>query len=254
MNLDAFWQTHRRFLTGIAIGLVVFIILRMILGSTWKGDLGAAQRKIISARRSLSGQHVNRSEVTRARNLLVNLAEQSTLLANACLPPLPDEFKPQAGQSPSKHYIQFTGLRRNELIGQASLRNMKLDESLGLPAVSPTQELIIEKVMRGFWVVDEMVQLAINWGAVEVDDIRINTRSSNRGKSALASVEVTEVNLEVVFSEDLLNTFLQAVVNHKPNLGLAGMEVLPLDKKGLRHVTLKFAAGALPEINEEDQL
>lgn len=254
MNLDALWQTHRRFLIGVAIGLVVFFILRMISGATWKGDLSSAQRKTITARRALSGQHVNVSEVTRARNLLVGLVEQSKSLAAQCLPPLPPEFQPAVGQSPSKHYIQFTGRRRSELISQASLRNMQLDESLGLPAVSPTQPPIIERVMRGLWVVDQMVQLAIGWDATEVDDIRINTRVRSRGKSGMAAVEVTEVALEVVMEQELLNRFLKSVVSHQPNLGLAAFEVLPLDKKGLRHVTFKFAAGALPQSNQDEEL
>ena len=50
MNFDAFWQTHRRFLIGIVVGLLAFLIVEGILGSTARSDLTSAERRIRVAR------------------------------------------------------------------------------------------------------------------------------------------------------------------------------------------------------------
>ena len=38
MTFDAFWQTHRRFITGVTIGFVVFLILRAVMSGGWEGE------------------------------------------------------------------------------------------------------------------------------------------------------------------------------------------------------------------------
>ena len=248
MTFDAFWQTHRRFITGVTIGFVVFLILRAVMSGGWKGDLNSAKVRIRSATRDLNGPHVQSSEVTRAQNALAQMQAESQVLAERCLAPWPEAYRPGVGQSASKHYIEFTGRRRQELLNAASLHGVLIDDSLGLPVVSPTQPQILEKVLRGFWIVDQVVQLATTFRSEEVDDIRISTRGSRaQSKSSLTALDSTAVELAVVLDESLVTPFLRDVVRHDPPLGILQVEVLPLDKNGLRRILFGFGAATLPQ-------
>ncbi|MDP6849650.1 MAG: hypothetical protein QGH51_03645 [Planctomycetota bacterium] len=253
MNLDAFWQANRRFLIGVAIGLVSFLILGSILVSGPKKAAASSRRSIMTATRTLRGKHVSSQDVARARTRLEALKKQGRKLAELALPIATDGFVIPEGQSPSKHYIEFTGARRQELISAGLLRDMEIDESLGLPAVSPSQPQIIAKVLHGFFVVDQMMRLAIDYGAESVDDIAISTRSSRPGTLRASLLDITTVELEVSIQEERLRPLLQKVVAHDPPLGLVRMEVLPVDKKGSRSILFEFGVGSIPETQGEEE-
>ena len=257
MNLDAFWQTHRRFLTGTAIGLVVFLIAKAIIGSTVRSELDGAERRIRAYTTSLRTPSYGAGEVSRLESRLRDVQERISALAVQTLPPLPEEYRPRAGQSPSQHYIEWTGQRRQELISSALLQDVSVDESLGLPPVSPTQPQVIERVLRGFFVVDEVIHLAISVGAREVDDMEIATRASARrgARRRDGPVEVTLVTMEVVLEDARVAPFVQALAHHDPPLGLTRVEILPFDaKRKQRSVLLEFGAGAVPRSVETEEL
>ncbi|MBO46161.1 MAG: hypothetical protein CMJ96_04610 [Planctomycetes bacterium] len=253
MNLDAFWQANRRFLIGIVIGLVSFFVLGSIFVSGSKKAAASSRRNIMSATRTLKGKHVSSQDVARARTRLEELSEQSRRLAGKALPEIPLEFLPKEGQSPSKHYIEFTGQRRQELISAALLQDIQIDESMGLPAVSPGQPQIINKVLQGFFVVDQVMRLAIDYGAQSVDDISISTRSSRKGNVRASALDITSVGMEVRLDEERLLPCLRTLVAHDPPLGLVRLEVLPLDKKGTRGLLLEFGVGVLSAEEEDEE-
>ena len=249
MNFDAFWQANRRFLTGAAIGVLVFLLGRAIIGRTAGAEVAAHERSIRASSRDLGDFHVPANEVNRAEAALRELQARALDLARLALQPdAADpafaEFRPSAGESPSRHYIEFSGRRRQELVGLALLNDVDLDESLGLPAESPTQPLAIERTLRGFYIVDQVVRLAVDFGARRVEDIRIELRRKARKDQAL---ELAPVSIDVLLEEDRLDAFLGAVLHPSQALGFVGMEVLPLDKKNkLRRVNLRFEAAVLP--------
>ncbi len=269
MNFDAFWQTHRRFLTGCAVGVLVFLVGRAIIGRTAGSDVARHERSIRSSTQDLGGFHVSAGEVSAAATRLSELEDRAAELARLALPPGPvalraleqgegaaeaglTGFLPAPGQSPSQHYIEFTGSRRQELIGLALLHDVDLDESLGLPAESPTQPALIEKTLRGFFVVDRVVRLAVEAGAREVEDIAIEHRRRSRKDQVL---DVTPVGMSVLLEEERLDAFLRTVFDSELALGLVGIEVPPLDKKTkMRRATLRFEAAVLPvaDTAEED--
>ncbi len=262
MNFDAFWQSNRRFLTGIAIGVLVFLVGRAIIGKTAGSDLAAHERSIRSTSRKLGEFHVSANGVRTAEQRLEELEQRAQELARLALQPdatLLAEMAgredagergyrgwvPEPGQSPSRHYIEFTGRRRQDLTGLALLHDVDLDESLGLPVESPTQRGLIEKTLRGFFVVDQVVRTAVEYGARAIEDVAIEHRRKPRKDQVL---DTTPVSVDVVLEEERLEPFLRAVLRAEYAIGFVGLEVQPLNKKDkMRRVNLRFEAAALPE-------
>lgn len=248
MNLDAIWQSHRRFITGVAIGVAGFVAGLILVQATAGRRLEAAESRIRTAENKLRAPSYGEAAVTALQQRLGALQAQNQELAALCLPARRAEFRPAAGQSPSQHYIDFTGARRQELIALGARRNVDVDETLGLPPVSPTDPQAIERVLRGFDVVDRVVRLAVETGATAVENAEIQTRSgTRRGKVPASVLDTTPVTMDVVLPEAAARKFTTALVNAQPGLPLARIELGPADpRKRLRRASLEFAVGELP--------
>ncbi|TAH38935.1 MAG: hypothetical protein EYC70_03205 [Planctomycetota bacterium] len=248
MNLDALWQTHRRFITGVAIGVAGFTAGLILINLTAGKRLSTAENRIRAASDKLRRPGYGAPEVNQLQQRLDALRARNQELAGLSLPSRRPEFRAQAGQSPSQHYIDFTGQRRQELIAAALRQNVDVDETLGLPPVSPTEPQAIERALRGFDVVDRVVRIAVASGARAVENIEIQTRSNlKRSKTATAALDTTPVTLDVVLAEDAALAFTSAVLNAQPGLPLVRMEMGPADaRKRQRRATLEFAVGELP--------
>lgn len=253
MSLDTIWQLHKRFITGVAIGLVVFLIGLAVIGSTAGKDLAARKSAIGKHKRSLTTAVYSRSQLnqlTTRRNEMNTRIEE---LAAAALPPLREDYDLTGKASATQHYIELTGQLRSELIGWALRRNVEIDENLGLPPQSPTQPQKIARVLRGLDVVERVCRLAVQTGAVSVEGIDIASRipRANRRPSTAPMLDLTPVTMEVVFSDQSPRAFLDAVVRAADGLGPLGLvrwELMPEDtRRKQRRVVLEFAAGALPQ-------
>lgn len=260
MNLDTLWQLHRRFIVGVAIGLVVFLIGMAMIGNTAGQDLKRSNSLIGKYRRALNSPVYSQAQVGQLTTRLQEMEDRTQRLALAVLPPLRDDYQPVVGQSATQHYIELTGRLRTELLGWALRQNVEIDPSLGLPAQSPTQPQMISRVLAGLDVVERVCRLAVQTGAEAVEDIQIASRIPKKNRNTSGSpLVLTPVTLEVVFSDASPKAFLDAILDLGDGLGSLGlvrMELMPADKrKKLRRVVLAFAAGSLPvDPFEEDVL
>lgn len=254
MNFDAFWQTHRKFITGIAIGLAVFLLGLVFIQKTVGSKRDSALKRTRTARSSLS--RTPRYDAAAVRDLgkrLEALEQKSGQLVGKTLPQQRHRYKAPAGQSARQHYIQLTGDIRQELIPWALRQNVDVDESLGLPPTSPSQPQVIERVLRGLDLVETVVRLAVLSGAKEIEDISISTRPPKRAKGMAASVlDLTPVQLDVVLPDEELNRFIRNLFTHPP-LGIESVSLGPLDtRRNERRVTVRMTAGQIPVLEEEE--
>lgn len=246
MSLDAIWQAHRPFILGVAGGVAVFLAGEALVRGTAGARLRAAEVRIRSAEQKLRTPRHGAAAVSQLERRLADLRQRAADLERLCLPPRREEFRPQEGQSPSEHYIQFTSQRRQELLALALSRNVDVDDSLGLPPVSPTEPQAIERVLRGFDAVDRVVRLAVAAGAREVAKAEIEVRPLRKaGRGAAAPLlDTTPVRVEVVLPEERTAAFLQALASRDAALPLERAELAAPDvrQKG-RRVLLEFAVG-----------
>jgi len=258
MNFDAFWQTHRRFILGFAGGVVLFFILLALTGGGAKKRFKSQSSQVARTRLELarSGLYTS-SQVSSLRQELAQVQSRVASLAASSLPPFRERFQVPAGVSPAQHYISLSGEMRDELVGWSLRRNCEIDNSLGLPPVSPTEAQQIERVLRGLDVVERVVRLAVENGAAEVDKIRIADKRQRRGRNA-SDLDITPVTLEVVFRQQSPTPFLRALLAEQDAgrpTGLQSLEMAAPDgRRQERRVTLEFGVGALPAAVEEEQV
>ncbi len=258
MNFDAFWQTHRRFILGFVGGVVVFFLLLAMTGNGAEEKLHRSKSTISSTKRKVKTSAMYGSrQLSELQQRLQALQARNQELSAQTLPPFRPRFQIPASTPAAQHYIGLTGALRDELIGWALRHNCEVDESLGLPPVSPSQPQQIERVLHGLDVVERVVRLAVEHGAVEVDKIRIAQKSRRRPGRNRSPLEITPVSMDVVFRRLSATPFLRSLFAEQSAgnpLGLVGMEILPQDGKRLeQHVRLEFGVGQAVSLAEEVQ-
>lgn len=257
MNFDAFWQTHRRFILGFVGGVVVFFILLAITGGGPEDDFKRSKGSITTTKRKMNANSMYGSNAVRElEQRLASLRERNEDLGRQTLPPFRERFRIPQGTPAAQHYIGLTGELRDELVGWALRSNCEVDDSLGLPPVSPSQPQQIERILHGLDVVDRVVRLAVESGAAEVDKIRIAEKGRRRSGRKASDLDVIPVTMEIVFHRVSATPFLRRIASEQGNgtpLGLQALEVLPRNAKRMeQRVLLEFGVGTLPEPTAED--
>ncbi|HEX9795155.1 MAG TPA: hypothetical protein VGC54_14320 [Planctomycetota bacterium] len=250
MNLDTLWQTHRRFLTAVAVGLALFLIAEMIISSVAGSGAAAARRSINISRASLATAKYSSAQVAELRTRLEQLEARTAELTAAALPPWRQEFRPSAGQSARQHYIEFTGSMRQELVAWALRNDVEIDETLGLPPISPTQGRDIERALRGFDVVERVVRMAVPLGAARIENVEISTRGTRRRQRGMpeSPLDLAPVAIDLLFAEEDTLPFVQALLDVEPPLGLMLIDLGPVQARTkLRRLTVQFAVGEPPQ-------
>ncbi len=250
MNLDALWQRNRKFILGVLGAVLGFFIVLWMLTSGPVGRQETAARSLSKANGDLRTPMFGDQQERAAQQLLDTLRARNAEFAGKALPPVRAEYRLPAGKAPAQYYIELTGGLRQDLVSWALRNNCEVDGSLGLPAVSPTQAQQVERVLRGLDVVERVVRLAVASGASKVEKIAIAERGRRTTSGRTAQLDLTPVQLEVVFEGRSPTPFLRAMLAESAAgrpVGLSGLEVVsPNPRKRERRLLLEFAVGVLP--------
>lgn len=256
MNLDALWQRNRRYLLGFLGGTLGFFLLLWLLTSSPAARLEAARRSIARATQDLRDEMYGEGEEREAQRRLEDLRARNAELSARALALWRPEYRLPADKAPAQHYIELSGALRQDLIGWALRNDCEVDPTLGLPPVSPTQAVSVERVLRGLDVAERVVRLAVQHGAKAVEKMAISERARRSGPARGALLDLTPVELEVVFEDRSIAPFLRALLDEgeqRRPLGLAGIEIAaPNPRKRERRVLLEFAVGVMPETAAEE--
>jgi len=253
MNLDTFWQQHRRFLTGIMVGHILFFIGKIIIKKTVLADYQRAATQVKSLNTKLRGSSYSNAQVQELEEHLAELENRGDELAAVTLAPLRSSFSPSLGQSPGQHYIQWTGQLRDDLIAFALRNNVDVEDTLGIPAQQPTQVDQMERVMRGLDVIDRVVRMAVLAGASQVEDIEIRMRSTRSRGRAIAeqALDLVPISMTVIFKRNPVLPFTLMVLEEGDELGPLGLSRLEVEelhaRKKQRRVILEFSVGGMPK-------
>jgi hypothetical protein len=250
VNLDALWQRNRKFILILLGSVLGFFILLWMLTSSSVGRQKAAGLSLAKANGELRSANYGDKQEREAQAQLETLRARNAEFAAKALPPVRAEYQLPKGKAAAQHYIELTGALRQDLVGWALRNNCEVESSLGLPPVSPTQPQQVERVLRGLDVVERVVRLAVASGASKVEKIGISERGRRSTAGRPAQLDLTPVQLEVVFEglspTPFLRVLLAEAAQGRP-LGLAGVEVsAPNPRRRERRVLLEFAVGVLP--------
>lgn len=194
MDLGDIWQAHKRFILGVGAGLVVFLIAKSVIGSTWN-VAAAAQQASSSAARIRRVEVPRKAELARVEREVTTHAETMERLVGAMHYATPERYVlPRAG-SPDLVFNEIREQATEQLVNAARRQNIDVDNSLGLPEFTPTGREAIQRALRGLSVVEQVVTAAIVAGVSSVDKIEV-TKPRGRGTGG-GFVEELEVQFEV---------------------------------------------------------
>ncbi len=199
MDLNEYWEENKRFVMGVVGALVLFFIAHSLVTSHYEGDLRAKRTSIARSKGDLKQAMYSSADLDAAeeQNQALHRASEQLRAATHFVPRSQFEIDSTRG-SASSQYLRALGSVREELVRLAGRANMQLDSSLGLPALSPTRELEIERYMEGLDVVDQLVRAAIQAGVKRTDQLRIALDPGLRAREGVGDIERTRVSCTLI--------------------------------------------------------
>ena len=230
MDLNDYWQENKRFVTTVGVGLIVFLIARQFLSSDLEGGIRAAKRRIGTL------ESEERKIVHSSSDLAAMQAENERLIAVVEALAGGVGFVPRAGfalvegaGSASNQYLRKLSRVREDLLLLANRGDMRLDESVGMPKLSPTREEEIERHLEALDAVDRVVRMAVEAGVDSVDRIQLRLDPGLGSRQGLGLIERTRVEFQMRGDSRALLAVLNAT--QRPGVGSDGapQRVLPID-------------------------
>ncbi len=263
MDFNDYWQENKRFVTTVAVGVVVFLAGRWALAETFTTDLSAAQSSISRSRRGLGEAMFTAADRARAEDENEALRAAVERLSQAVeFEPRPEfHLDPSIGSSQNQ-YQRAVSRVRDDLLQRANRANLKLDAGLGMPKLSPTRDAEIERYLEALDVIEAAIRMAIEARVQRVDKIQIRLDPGLSSRTGLGRIEETKVEVTMIGDSLALTRFLartqRPVEGGKGRvLHVGGAELVPSRSKEdeLRlDVTLIVARlHAPPEGDEQEQ-
>lgn len=201
MDLNEYWQENKRFVTLVALGLLVFLVAQLSLKSTYQGGLNEAKLSISAMQRGLRNtMHTasQRDEAQRQNDELRAAVEALSEIVE--FQARPDFRLDPAQGSGSNQYLRALTRVRDDLIPRANRANLEIEDGLGMPRLSPTREEEIERYLEALDVIDTIVRYAIDTRVQRLDRIQIRLDSDLSSHRGLGRIERTRVHFTLTGS------------------------------------------------------
>ncbi len=195
MDLNDFWQENKRFVVTVASGAILFVIGSMVVDSFFRSELQGQEREAREKGDKLRNTPLyGPAELGRAQEqndaLLLAIGKLTQAVEFHARP----RFQLDATKGPaSNQYFGTVSAVREELLRAAGRANLRLPEDLGLPALSPTRELEIQKTLEAFDLVERVLHLALESGVERVERIEIKLDPGLSSRAGVGEIERTRV-------------------------------------------------------------
>ncbi len=196
MDLSDYWQENKRFVLTVASGAVVFLMGLYVVDSVYGADLNAARSAEARHKRDLRQAMYTRAAQTEAEEELAQLQAAADQLAEFVVFQPRDEFMLRSGgTSASSQFHQVVGRLRDDLLPAAARLNLRLERTLGLPKLTPTQEGSIERHLHALDVIERVARSAMEHRADRMEDLSIKLDPSLGSRAGVGRVERTKVEM-----------------------------------------------------------
>lgn len=194
MDLEAYWQENKNFVTTVGVGALVFLVAWWIVGGWHDAESTALTRENRDLGNKLKLEMYDAVARDAARNEAHDLEQKLETLRDAVeFEPRPRfRIDPRSG-SIATQYLRATADTSEQLLSLANRSNVFLDPTLGLPELSPTTEGEIVRYLEALDLVDRVVQLAVGVGVQRIDEVRIYLDSAMDVRAASGEIERTRV-------------------------------------------------------------
>lgn len=215
-DLGDFFGKNKTFCLVTAGGLAALLVGEAAIGMFYGNELDAARAQIRTETKELKKELANKENLDTVQAALEKLTKGVGQIEGRTQFDGAKEFElVDGGVSPENQYFDIVTRTREKLVSRAHHANIDMPESLGLPALSPTNKEEIARYLRGLDLVQRALQMAIDSRIVRVDDLRIEPDSRTRrkvekdGKAAPMTEEV-RVKMKLLGSGAALTAFFQA--------------------------------------------
>lgn len=256
MDLNDYWQENKRFVTAVALGLVVFLVARGVLASKLGSRIAVESGRINRFESGIARAAYTSEDLGRAERENDALRAAVTTLEEATAFVARPEFRldPAAGPSPNQ-YRRALALVREDLQPRANRANVRIDESFGMPTVSPTREGEIERYLEALDAVEETLRLAIDARVDRVDKISVKLDSKLGDRDGVGRVERTRIIFTVIGDPLAVERLLVGTqrTRERRALHLGDFEIEPSrSKEDERRLDLTLILARLHDVDGEE--
>jgi hypothetical protein len=199
MDLNEYWQENKRFVVSVASGLIVFVTGSMLVNGFFRDDLVQQKKSAASTESKLKNEAMySPADLTLAEKEHEDLKHAVDVLSKAV------EFEPRAAfrldpqrGSANNQYFQAVSTTREHLLTDCGRGNLRIQEDLGLPALSPTHDSEIERYLAALDLVDRAVRVALAAGIERIDKMQILLDPKLTSRQGVGDVERTRVTFGI---------------------------------------------------------
>lgn len=229
MDFNDYWQENKRFVTGVAMAVIVYLIATMMIGSSVGDDLRSAKSSLVRVDKDLREGRYSSADKTRADEqnaALRSAVDQLTGLV--AFQPRP-EFEVEDGRPIGSQYVERVSAVRDDLLRRAGRRKLRLPEDLGLPALAPTRDEEILRHLHALDLIERVVSDAIELGVERIDKIEIKLDPGLYSRQGVGLVERTRVRMKLSGASGPMVDLLarSQATGDGPALMIDELEILP---------------------------
>ncbi len=199
MDLNEYWQENKRFILSVASGVIVFITGSMLVNGFFRNSLEQQKRSATSTEAKLKNEPMyTSSDLSAAEKENEELKRAVDALSKAIEfePRAPFRLDPAKG-SANNQYFQTVSSVREKLLSDCGRGNLRLQEDLGLPALSPTHDPEIARYLAALDLVDRAARTALAAGIERIDKIQILLDPKLTSRQGVGDVERTRVTFGI---------------------------------------------------------
>ncbi len=209
MDLESYWQENKNFVLSVAGGAMVFLILFLVLDSSYGSEVRSARARVSRERSKLAQSFFSQSDLSRAAEENESLLKASDELAgNAGFVPRPGFRLDPGGTSPSNQYFGRVDRVQRELSLLAGRARCVLPDGLGLEALKTNDQEVISRHLEALDLLDRVLRRAIAAGVDRVARVEVTLDSGLNSRAGLGRIERTRLILRMMADPPAIADFL----------------------------------------------
>lgn len=174
MDFDGYWQENKRFVTRVALGVIVFFAALFVVDALYAEGIAQESGRVRQLRRDLEAPMfgVRERDASVRENEALRAAAGRLAEAVRFAPLEHSKLEPARG-SAANQYLRALADARERVLLRAGRAGVVLEPGLGMPKLSPTEEEEIERYLEALDAVEAVAFLAIEARAKSVEDIQV---------------------------------------------------------------------------------
>jgi hypothetical protein len=209
MDFESYWQENKNFVLSVAGGALGFLILFLVLDSSYGADVRSGRARVSRERAKLAQSFFTQTDLSRAQAENDDLVGSSAKLAENAVFTARPAFLLEAGNgSPSNQYFGRVDRVQRELNLVAGRARCVLPEGLGLEPLKTNDEQVIARHLEALDLLDRALHRAIDAGVDRVARVEVALDPGLNSRSGLGRIERTRLTLRLVADPPAIADFM----------------------------------------------